>query len=108
MRAPDGEYSERHVPLDVERAYTLTTHDRVSVVEEPPETDENGVRAPRAWMAKLRARASRFYYRDAVGKVTEAELHEARHHHDGHDYPELEAGSQEFRGVSETGIPRSH
>ena len=38
-RSPDGGFTERHAPLPVGTQFTLTTHDRLPVLEAPPETD---------------------------------------------------------------------
>ena len=102
-RSPDGGYAERHTPLPVDAAYTLTARDRVAVADAPQTVDENGVRAKGARAAVLHARASRFLHGDVTDKPTAAELEEAHHHQH-----ELDAGDQEFRGVSETGVPKAH
>jgi ubiquinol-cytochrome c reductase cytochrome b subunit len=108
VRSPDGEYTERHAPVTPGEAYRLTEHERVSVAELPAETDENGVRAPVRRIDKVRARASGFFFRDVVNKPTREELEEAHHHGDG-EQPEIEADADDsFRGVTETGVPRSH
>ena len=50
MRSPEGGYSERHLPLEEDRAYTLTARDRDEVYESPDGRDANGVPAPtRGW-----------------------------------------------------------
>ncbi|WP_328995176.1 ubiquinol-cytochrome c reductase cytochrome b subunit [Kribbella sp. NBC_01245] len=85
VRSPDGSYSERHAPISEFEAYTLTAHDRQTPLELGPETDENGVAAPRRALNKLRAKLSAFYFADAVQKPTAAELEEAHSH--GHDEP---------------------
>jgi ubiquinol-cytochrome c reductase cytochrome b subunit len=87
MRAADGGYSERHAPISVEEAYTLTARERDQVYLGSAETDGNGVRAKgvRA-LDKARARASKYWFGDNVQKPTREEL-EAAHHH-----AELEAG----------------
>jgi ubiquinol-cytochrome c reductase cytochrome b subunit len=104
VRSPDGAYSEKHLPIPEEEVWTLTSRDRVAVAELDGETDENGVRAPRRLSAKLHARASRFLDGDAVNAPTAAELHDAQHH----EQAEIEAVDQNFRGVSETGVPKDH
>ena len=47
MRSPEGGYSERHLPISPESAYTLTARDRDEVYEPGAEADANGVAAPR-------------------------------------------------------------
>ncbi len=80
MRDAQGGYSERHVPLPIERAYTLTARDRDEVYVPELETDENGIASPTARKDKVRARLSRLWYGDNVQKPTFAELEEAHHH----------------------------
>ncbi len=106
-RTPDGAYSERHAPLPVTSQYVLTQHDRLPVLEAPAETDANGVPAPNGRMERLRARFREFYYHGAVDKPTEHDVEHAAEHlaeHNGHPV----ALGEDFQGVSETGIPRSH
>ncbi|HYJ69980.1 MAG TPA: cytochrome bc complex cytochrome b subunit [Nocardioidaceae bacterium] len=108
VRSPDGQYTERHTPIGQAEAYRLTEHSRVAPAELPPETDDNGVRAPTRIPAKLRAKASAFYFGDAVNKPTSEELAEARHHGDG-EHAELEAAEEDgFLGATETGVPKRH
>src|SRR5699024_2005426 len=103
-RSPAGGYSERHLPLAREHQYTLTTHERDEPIEAPAKVDEHGVENPNARKGRLRASASQFYFADVVNKPTREELEEAHEHH-----PELPEGEhEEFRGVSETGVPRDH
>ncbi|HEY0470445.1 MAG TPA: ubiquinol-cytochrome c reductase cytochrome b subunit [Kribbella sp.] len=85
MRLPNGEYIEKHTPISEYEAYEITARDRVLPLDIGPETDENGVRAPRRMLNKIRARLSRFYYEDAIQKPTRAEIEEARHHLEEHD-----------------------
>ena len=105
-RSPDGGYSERHTPLSEVGQYELTTHERVEVAAPPPAADDRGVRVPGARKARRHAFVSKFYYGDVVDKPSRDDVDEARHHA-GHDGHELEA-DEEFRGVGETGVPRSH
>ncbi|MDP3968955.1 MAG: cytochrome bc complex cytochrome b subunit [Nocardioides sp.] len=87
MRAPEGAYSERHLPIDPERAYTLTARERDEVYELESGTNEHGVAAPNARMQRFRARLSAYWYGYNVQKPTREELLEA-HEHAAH---ELEA-----------------
>ena len=80
MRSPDGEYTERHLPINPETAYTLTARDRDRIFELPAGEDANGVAAPGARKDKLRARLSRFWFGDAVQKPTREEYEAAQHH----------------------------
>jgi ubiquinol-cytochrome c reductase cytochrome b subunit len=90
VRTPDGEYYEKHTPISKYEAYELTARERMLPLETGPETDDNGVRAPRRALNKVRARLSRFYYADAVQKPTAAEIEEAHAHaaHGHEDYHE--------------------
>jgi ubiquinol-cytochrome c reductase cytochrome b subunit len=106
-RSPDGGFTERHAPLPVGAQFTLTNHDRLPVLEAPPETDHNGVAVPHSRMAKLRAKARAIYYDGSVDKPTVEDVHHADEHLRDHDGHPVELGD-EFQGVSETGIPRVH
>ncbi|WP_375003064.1 cytochrome bc complex cytochrome b subunit [Aeromicrobium sp. CTD01-1L150] len=106
-RTPDGGYSERHAPLPEASQYALTAHDRLPALQAPAETDENGVAAPATRRAKLRAKAREFYYHGAVDKPTAADVAHAEEHLGDHEGHPIELG-EDFQGVSETGIPKSH
>ena len=91
MRSAEGGYTERHLPINEGRAYTLTARDR------DPETtssvaavDANGVSAPGSRIEKVRARLQQLMYADNIQKPTRAELEEG-HHHAEHE-TELQAG----------------
>jgi ubiquinol-cytochrome c reductase cytochrome b subunit len=102
MRSPDGEYTERHAPISTYEAYELTARDRILPLEVGPETDENGVRAPRRGLTKFRAALSRFYFADSVQKPTAAEIEDAHAHGHGHDDHEELGHSGEVPGVTGT------
>ena len=78
--APDGEYTERHLPISLEEAYTLTARDRDEVFELPAGEDANGVQAPHTRRNKLRSRLSKFWFADTIQKPTREEYDEAQHH----------------------------
>lgn len=80
MRDAQGGYSERHLPLPLERAYTLTARDRDEIFVPQLTTDDNGVSSPTARKDKLRGRLSQLWYGDNVQKPTREELDEAHHH----------------------------
>ncbi len=80
MRDAQGGYSEKHLPLPVEEAYTLTARDRDQVFTPDTDPDENGVSPRMARVNKVRARLSRAWYGPNVQKPTAAEV-EAAHHH---------------------------
>ncbi|HSE10489.1 MAG TPA: cytochrome bc complex cytochrome b subunit [Nocardioidaceae bacterium] len=80
MRSPEGEYTERHLPINAETAYTLTARDRDQVFELPAGEDGSGVRAPHARMDRLRAKLSKFWFADNIQKPTREEYEAAQHH----------------------------
>jgi ubiquinol-cytochrome c reductase cytochrome b subunit len=110
VRDPSGSYSEAHVPISQEEAYTLTQHKEQLPLA--PLT-EQGELTDRKFKAEQRRRkATRFYFLDTLRKPTRAELEEAAHHHDddhgdgnghdsldgnghgnGHGAPEIGAGT---------------
>ena len=89
MRSAEGGYSERHLPISEEEAYTLTARDRDRVNLAPPEWDRNGVSSRKYRVLQLRERLSRLWFGDNIQKPTREELEEARHHAEhaleGHD-----------------------
>ena len=101
VRSPDGAYSEKHTPIGTYEAYELTARDRMLPLEIGPETDDNGVRAPRRALNKLRARLSRFYFADAVQKPTYEEVEDAHTHGQGpgDEHEEL-TDTETFREVT--------
>jgi len=90
MRSAEGGYSERHLPIDPDRAYTLTSRDRDELYSPDGETDANGVPAPGTRAQAVRSRLSHWMFSDNVQKPTREELEEG-HHHAEHQH-ELEAG----------------
>ena len=90
MRSADGGYSERHLPIDEERAYSLTARERDKIYELESDVDANGVPAPGTRANAMRAKLSKAMYVDNVQKPTAEELDEA-HHHAEHEH-ELQAG----------------
>jgi ubiquinol-cytochrome c reductase cytochrome b subunit len=90
MRSAEGGYSERHLPIDPARAYSMTARERDQMPELEGETDANGVPAPAGRMQKVRGKLATLMYADNVQKPTTEELEEA-HHHAEHEH-ELQAG----------------
>jgi ubiquinol-cytochrome c reductase cytochrome b subunit len=84
MRSPEGGYSERHLPISVESAYTLTAGDRDEVYHAPSETDANGVKPRQLRVMKLRAKLSQLWFGDNVARPTPEEI-EAAHRHAQHE-----------------------
>ncbi|NEA36688.1 ubiquinol-cytochrome c reductase cytochrome b subunit [Streptomyces sp. SID13031] len=101
VRTPDGEYYEKHTPISNYEAYELTARDRLLPLEVGPETDDNGVRAPKRAITKVRARLSKFYFADAVQKPTAAEIEEA-HAHGRHDEHEAVEGTTDTAELDES------
>jgi ubiquinol-cytochrome c reductase cytochrome b subunit len=90
MRSPEGAYSERHLPISEEKAYTLTARDRDKVYTLEADVDSNGVPASGTRANRLRAKLSSWMYSNNVQKPTRAEIEEG-HHHAEHEH-ELQAG----------------
>jgi ubiquinol-cytochrome c reductase cytochrome b subunit len=108
MRSPDGEYTERHLPISTTEAYTITARDREEVfgLTNDSGEDTNGVPAPGGGKDRIRSRLARFWVADNVVKPTRAELDEARHHaqheletHAGEAHP---ADGHQFDGRHDT------
>jgi ubiquinol-cytochrome c reductase cytochrome b subunit len=89
MRDAVGGYTEKHIPLPNQRAYTLTARDREEVFTPATEADRNGVASPTARKDRVRARLSQWWYGNNVQKPTRAELESAAHHN--HDEEEHNA-----------------
>ena len=91
MRSAEGGYTERHLPINQTRAYTLTARDRDPVVTDGvATTDDNGVPARGSRVEKVRGRLQGWMYAHNVQKPTRAELEEG-HHHAEHE-AELQSG----------------
>ena len=82
MRSPEGAYAEKHLPISVDEAYTLTARDRDQVTAAPTPVDENGVANRGTALRRLRAKASQLWFAGTIDKPTRQELEEARHHAD--------------------------
>jgi ubiquinol-cytochrome c reductase cytochrome b subunit len=80
MRSPEGGYSERHLPINDDTAYTLTARNRDEVYAGVTGTDANGVDAPNARADRMRAGLSKAWFASNVQKPTKAELDEGHHH----------------------------
>jgi quinol---cytochrome-c reductase cytochrome b subunit len=102
LRSPEGEYTERHLPINPASAYYVASHERQEPLELPAAVDGNGIPAPHSGKTKLRVRASRFWFGDVIQKPTRAELERAHQNGHGEDHaveegtpeqqPEIEAG----------------
>jgi len=90
MRDAQGGYTEKHVPMPLERSYTMTARQRDEVFVPDPATDTNGVSRRKQAVDKVRSRLSRLWFGDNIQKPTRAELDEAHHHtelEEAHDAP---------------------
>ncbi|MEO6019886.1 MAG: ubiquinol-cytochrome c reductase cytochrome b subunit [Knoellia sp.] len=108
MRGADGSFHERHDALTEHERWILVQHEPVAPLQLMPDVDENGVARPAARKDRLRAKVSKFYYKDAVNPVTPAEL--AAAHHDGQHAEAIEAapesgghGADTDAGLSDAG-----
>ncbi|MGZ5405098.1 MAG: ubiquinol-cytochrome c reductase cytochrome b subunit, partial [Nocardioides sp.] len=90
MRSAEGGYSERHLPINEDRAFALASRDRDEPYTSTRGTDENGVVAPGSRIERVRAGLSSKWYAHDVQQPTPAELEEG-HHHAEHEH-ELQAG----------------
>lgn len=106
-RSPEGGYSERHLPIEAGETFALTSHDRLPALEAPYEHDAYGVPDKHFRRSKLRFRLRKFYYYGAFDKPTAHEVeHAAEHFAEDAGHPMGIA--EDFQGVSETGVPKSH
>jgi quinol---cytochrome-c reductase cytochrome b subunit len=80
-RDPSGKYTERHRPISVGEAYTLTQHKEQLALLPPADTD--GMSEKEIKSEQRRRAATRFFFIDTLRKPSRAELEEAAHHHDG-------------------------
>jgi ubiquinol-cytochrome c reductase cytochrome b subunit len=76
-RSPEGEFSEIHTPLPQGDLHKLTAHDVHRPLTLTEVTDSNGVPAPNLRRAKLRAKATQWYFGQRVEKPSDEEYHEA-------------------------------
>ncbi|MEP7090281.1 MAG: cytochrome b, partial [Nocardioidaceae bacterium] len=97
MRSPEGAYAEKHQPISIEEAYTLTARDRDEALDAPTAADENGVANRNVQLMRLRAKASQFWYKGSIQKPTIEELDDARHHA-AHELERHEDGHQHLEG----------
>jgi ubiquinol-cytochrome c reductase cytochrome b subunit len=80
MRSPEGAYAEKHLPIPIGEAYTLTSRDRDQVLPPPTEADENGVANRKVRVMRLRSKLSRYWFGSNIQKPTAFELEEAHAH----------------------------
>jgi ubiquinol-cytochrome c reductase cytochrome b subunit len=97
MRSPEGGYSEKHLPINETKAYTITVRDR------GPEDAGQDDGPTAKGKTTLRDRLRTLYYADDVQKPTTVELEEAHHHadHEAHAMAGIEghaADGHQFDG----------
>ncbi len=80
VRSPEGGFTEMHQPLPLDRAYSITAHERQVPAEVSAATDSNGVRAKGQALSRWRTKLSEFYFGDVVNSPSVAELTEAHEH----------------------------
>ena len=97
-RAPDGGYSEPHLPISRDEQFLLTQHLQHSPLEISPTTDASGIRIKQK-VSPLRARLSRWYLRHDAVKPTAEQLAAAANH-GAVEGREIEAG--EIRSLEES------
>ena len=97
VRLPHGEFIEVHEPLSEHDRWLLVQHDVHRPLPLPVGADEHGVRAPRAGLARTRAKLSSFWFEDRIEPVTPAEL-AAAHSHGDHD--KVEGATDERKAIS--------
>ncbi|MDO5535822.1 MAG: ubiquinol-cytochrome c reductase cytochrome b subunit, partial [Propionibacteriaceae bacterium] len=81
VRSPAGGYSEPHLPISEDEAFTLTQHRQYTPLEQTPTEDEHGVKTtdPNA-VSGLRARLSAWYAGDDIAKPSREEIADSHHH----------------------------
>ncbi len=80
-QSPQGGFSEAHVPISHDEAYTLTQHQQHTPLAQTPSVDEHGVKLrDQNAVSGLRARLSRWYSGDDIAKPTRQEIADASHH----------------------------
>lgn len=77
VRSPEGEFSEIHAPLSDGDRYKLTAHEVHRPLTLTETADSNGVPAPRVRRAKLRAKATQWYFGERIEKPSTEEYHDA-------------------------------
>ncbi|HEU5354375.1 MAG TPA: ubiquinol-cytochrome c reductase cytochrome b subunit [Actinocrinis sp.] len=77
IRSPEGEFSEVHAPLSDGDRFKLTAHDVHRPLSIAQTADSNGVPAPKLRRAKLRAKATHFFFGTRIEKPTVEEYHES-------------------------------
>ncbi|MFT3877239.1 MAG: ubiquinol-cytochrome c reductase cytochrome b subunit [Propioniciclava sp.] len=89
VRSPQGGYSEPHVPISEDEAFTLTQHRQYTPLEASPTHDEHGVKIKNPnRVSGFRARLSAWYSGYDVTKPTAGEIADS-HHHGDDDKPAL-------------------
>jgi ubiquinol-cytochrome c reductase cytochrome b subunit len=91
MRSPEGAYAEKHLPIALDEAYTLTSRDRDEILPAPSAEDENGVANRKVLLNRAHTKIRNAWVSGNIQKPTREELQEA-HAHADHENAALEAG----------------
>ncbi len=83
-RYADGRFEEIHAQLTPEERWVLVQHESQEPLQLTAGKDANGVDTPIARKQRLRAKFSRFYFKDRVAPPTPSELEAAHHEHADH------------------------
>ncbi|WP_203569180.1 cytochrome bc1 complex cytochrome b subunit [Aestuariimicrobium ganziense] len=95
VRSPEGGYSEAHVPITADEAFSLTQHERAEIAVPTPNLDDRGVKTKGKRVSGLRARLAQWFLGDEIAPPTRAEIEAARHRTPtSPDLPEVEADEQ--------------
>jgi ubiquinol-cytochrome c reductase cytochrome b subunit len=78
MRLPHGEFVEVHEPISDAKAFVLSQHEQIPALNLSSE-DSQGVKRPKALLAKLRSRMSGAIT-EQIPKVTSEDIKEIEHH----------------------------
>jgi quinol---cytochrome-c reductase cytochrome b subunit len=102
IRTADGRFYEKHDPLDAFERWALVDYEAHAPLALGPGTDANGVAARNARSERIRARLTRFYFKDRVEPVTPAELAAAHAHGEHEAIGSAQEPSSSLEGPEET------
>ncbi len=80
LRLPNGEFIERHAPLNERDRARLASNPGLSPIAAPAATDKAGLATPGLRGKRLRARVSHFFYGDRIVPPTAEEIATAQAH----------------------------
>jgi ubiquinol-cytochrome c reductase cytochrome b subunit len=97
VRAAEGTYAEKHLPVPSDEAYVLTARERDPLFPDPTGTDVDDLGDRHLRRDRLRARLSQAWFGHNVQKPTAAQLQEARRHAE-HELALLTDGRHQLSG----------